>query len=287
MKKKRNILVLMGGPSSEYDVSLNTGREILRSLDMKKYIAHPVIVTKEGKWLLSSPNVFIDGKKSFQKHTTALAVHPFQNKETFPVGRIDAAFIAMHGRFGEDGTVQGFLEALRIPYTGSGVSASALGMDKPRSLAVFRQAGLLVPDFFVFSKKDWQSGRGAVTAEIIKKFRMPFVIKPTDAGSSVGVSIVRKKFELAGAIKKAFRSTDSVMAQTYIRGRELTCGVLENASGAITPLLPTEIIPNAGAFYDFSSKYNEGGSTHVIPPKNISENVIRRIQQSARVAHVS
>ena len=275
----------MGGPSPEHDVSLNTGREILKALDRKKYVAHPVTVTKEGMWLLSNAaRVHNQGGHSLKKRT-ALTLQPAHNKNSFPIKNIDVAFIAMHGRFGEDGTVQALLETFGIPYTGSGVLASALGMDKPRSLLIFRQAGLSAPDFCVFSKDDWKKRRSAVLSKILRSFRFPFITKPADAGSSVGVAIIKKKSELRHAILSAFRHSNTIMAQVFVKGKELTCGVLENRNGELEALMPTEIIPRPGDFYDYSSKYGDGGSTHLIPPKNMSPSVIGRIQAAACIAH--
>lgn len=141
--KKLNVVVLMGGPSAEHEVSLETGRVVLNSLDKNKYAAKPVLIPKNGKW---SPRILKN--------------------------RPDVAFIAMHGAYGEDGTIQGLLDAAGIPYTGSGVLASALAMDKVKSSQLFAHHGLAIPCFLPFTKTDWLKNRAKLISSIIKLFEV-------------------------------------------------------------------------------------------------------------------
>lgn len=248
----------MGGPSAERKISLATGKNIIAALDARKYSVRPVIIPKNG----------------------GLPALP----------KADVAFIAMHGKYGEDGTIQAILEALKIPYTGSGVLASALGMDKPRASAVFAAAGLTVPEFLLITKKDFK--RGVRLNAIIKRLRFPMVTKPADQGSSVGTSIVKNAHELKQGIREALRYSDRAIIQKFIRGREITCGVLETHPrptqtefGSVLPLPPIEIRPQKGKFYDYRSKYEDGGSEHIIPPPGLSKRTIKMIQNAACRAH--
>lgn len=241
----------MGGPPPEHEVSLNTGKEVCANLNTEKYLVSPLVIPKNGKWNL-------------------------------PRVKPDVAFIAMHGAYGEDGTIQGLLETAKIPYTGSGVLASALGMNKPRSCAIFREAGLNVPEFKVIMTERLnlhnRDYRGPTS------IGWPKVVKPANHGSSIGVHIVKNRKELHAGIHDAFRYSDRVMIQEFIKGREITCGVLEK-NNKLLPLPPMEILPKKGNFYDYKSKYDEGGSKHLIPPPGLSQKTIRAVQDAACRAH--
>lgn len=285
--KKKKIIVLMGGPSSEHEVSLNTGKEVIRNLDRHKYVADPVVITRDGNWLMPTGKKTLSGKTAVipKKGGRTLVLARQLALKKVKAKKLDAVFIAMHGEFGEDGTIQGLLESYGIPYTGSGILASALGMDKPRQAVLFRQAGLKVPEFIVLQKSEWRKNKKRILADGIENFSLPCVIKPANRGSSVGVSIVKSRKEFAGAIRSAFSYSDLIMVQKFIRGREITCGVLEGAAGKLHPMPPIEIMAKAGKFYDYQSKYAEGGSEHIIPPRNMPERLVKKIQDAACLAH--
>jgi len=288
----------MGGPSSEYEISIATGKKILSALDPTKYLVQPVIVTKERKWLIPplrasfaveapNPSGLIranSGTRTTEPIAAALVPHgEAQALHELQSGGVDVAFIAMHGEFGEDGTMQGLLEAVGIPYTGSGVLASALGMDKPRSRAVFQAAGLRVPDYFAFDRHEWKRDPRRVANDARQHFGLPLVTKPANRGSSVGVSIVHSAPNLESAIAEALAHSDTAMIERYIPGTEVTCGVLETEAGAI-PLQPTQIIPQERAFFDHHSKYTPGATEEITPPRLPAE-TIRRIQETGLTAH--
>lgn len=249
--KKIRIAVLSGGPSAEYAVSLNTGRQVMKNLDKKKYGARRVVISKTGKWALSP--VFI--KKNF-----------------------DAVFLAMHGEYGEDGTIQKILEKNKILFTGSGARASRLGMDKIRSGAVFRQAGLNVPRF-IKARNIFPFEKGG-----LRGISFPIVVKPNDRGSSVGTGVARNPKELAVKIKKARKFSGDILIQEYIKGREFTCGVLE-IGGRPRAFLPTEIIPKTSGFFDYFAKYTKGASQEITPPPNLLKIKIAELQKIALRAH--
>ena len=248
--KRLDVVVLAGGPSFEHEVSLKTAKMVAEKLNPEKYKARIVVVSETGEW-------------------------PEDIRETRP----DVVFIAMHGKYGEDGIVQKFLEDCGIPYTGSGVEASRLGMDKHRSLFLFKKNDLLVPDFAIVL-----GNRSLNVDKELPDFGFPVVVKPAGGGSSFGVTIVEKKEQLPAAFKEAFQFSDAAMIQEYIRGREVTCGVLDDGCENAIALQPTEIIPLQRTFFDFHSKYTPGASQEITPP-DLPAETIRAIQEIALKAH--
>jgi len=236
--RKLRVLVLGGGPSSEHEISLKTAEMVHKHLDRKKYEPMLASISRKGRWEL-------------------------------PVSKIksaaDVIFIAMHGEFGEDGTVQKILDDMKLPYTGSGFKASALGMDKIRSRQIFKSIDLAVPAF---------------------TDSFPAVVKPADRGSSVGVSVVKKRDDLKAAVEKAKTYSKNVMVEEFIGGTELTCGVLDDGKNNLTPLLPTEIVPKMGAFFDYASKYTESGSEEITPAR-VPPKILKECQDIALSAHVA
>ena len=318
MPKKR-IAVLMGGPSSEYEISLATGRKILSALDPERYFAQPVIVTRERQWLIPPMVGLVSGGSLAEEFLPADSPGCSERNPSVPSpaghsnilqnvgmsdappalglvpraedqalrdmrqGGVDVVFIAMHGEFGEDGTVQGLLEAMGIPYTGSGVLASALGMDKPRAYAVFRDTGLAVPDFFAIDRGAWREAGEGIRSRAEAAFGFPLVVKPANRGSSVGITIAASSADAEAGVAEAFRHADRVILQRYIAGTEVQCGVLETDAGTI-PLPPTEIVPKERAFFDYYSKYTPGATSEITPPR-LPADTIRRIQKTALLAH--
>ena len=234
ISKRKRIAVLMGGQSSEREISLRTGQAILKALQEKGYQAFPIDVGSD---------------------------IAFRLKEE----KVDIAFIALHGRLGEDGTIQGLLEVMGIPYTGSGVMASALSMNKVMSKKVFAFHEIPTPEF--------QYGDvAALKAKKIDeccKLGFPMVVKPGEEGSTIGITIVRKKNELAGAVKKASAFGDTLLFERFIRGREVTVGVLDGR-----PLPIIEIAPREG-FYDYHAKYTKGFTEYILPARLKKRNYAR------------
>jgi len=263
--KKIKVAVLMGGPSAEREVSLVTGKAIFNNLDRKKYLPTLVEMTKDGRF-------FILGKtKKFLN---------LQNKDR---KLFDIIFIALHGSPGEDGGVQGMLESLNIKYTGSGVLASALAMNKVYAAQIYLANSLPIPDFVHFKKDGWKRSPDKIINDIVSKVGFPMVVKPVDQGSAVGVSKVRSHDELKKVIEKTIKIFPWLMAQKFIKGQEATCGVLEKDWQAMI-LPPTHILPNMGEFYNYKSKYSIGGSTHICPA-DFGDIVNQQIQNLAIMAH--
>ena len=217
-----SVAVLHGGFSNEREVSLSSGRQVAAALREAGFEVRLVDVTDDLPALLS-----------------ALSPKP------------DAVFNALHGRFGEDGAIQGLLDFLGVPYTHSGVRASAVAMDKEMSKAMFAAAGLPVAKGAVVPIED------LVTADPMP---MPYVIKPVNEGSSVGVSIIRQGDNRRAEVMAAWRFGPAAMVEEFIPGRELTVAVMGDRALAVT-----DIIADAGTFYDYQSKYADGGSHHIVP----------------------
>jgi D-alanine-D-alanine ligase len=219
--KTKKIGVLMGGLSAEREVSLKSGAAVHRALVARGYSAVAIDVGRDIGRILAQESV-------------------------------DVAFICLHGRLGEDGAVQGLLEIMGIPYTGSGVLASALAMNKIFSKTVFQASGLTVARYRVLR-------RGESLDLTTLDFSLPVVIKPSQEGSSVGVSIVKAEAGIAAALAEAFRYDEEILVEQFIKGREIQVGILEErALGAI------EIVPK-NEFYDFEAKYTDGMAEHILP----------------------
>ncbi len=256
--KKKKVIVLVGGPSSEHAVSLKTGGKIFEYLDKKKYSASLVCVEKNGTWRFSARTRPISLVAAMQR---LLKMRP------------DIVFIAMHGAFGEDGRIQALLTLLNIPYTGSGVVASATAMDKVLSNYVYEHHGIPVPTYTVVTKNQFPT---------VSTF--PVVVKPVCGGSSIGISVAKNTAELRASLTHAFKESDRVLVQTRITGREITCGVLEDAKGAPFALPPTEIIPQSSHFFDYTAKYIPGRTVEITPAK-LSKVLTKKIQNLAQIAH--
>jgi D-alanine-D-alanine ligase len=257
MFKSLKIAVVCGGPSSEHEVSLNTAKMIMGSLDRTKYKPTLVTIKKTGLWAFGSKKPIDIGRAINELKT------------------YDFVFIAMHGVFGEDGRMQALLEWIGIPYSGSGVLSSAMAMDKGVSNDIYHSIGMNVPRYAVLNKKFKNNEY---------TFEGPAVLKPVNGGSSVGVLIVKSKREFQAALKKAFKEGDRVVVQQFIKGREFTCGILEDNNGVAFALPPTEIVPKSSKFFDYKAKYNNGGSLE-ITPANLSKSMTKNMQTIALEAH--
>lgn len=237
----KHVAVLMGGFSSERPVSLSSGNACADALEGEGYRVTRVDVGRDVGAVLS-------------------ALRP------------DVAFNALHGPFGEDGTIQGVLEYLEIPYTHSGVLASALAMDKAQAKHAAKAAGIPVADALVMDRKDFTN---------VHPMPAPYVVKPVREGSSFGVVIVREDQSHPPQIvtSSEWRYGDQVMVERYVYGRELTCGVMNGQALGVT-----EVVPTGPGFYDYDAKYVAGGSKHVIPAQ-ISPNIYQKIQAWSVKAH--
>jgi D-alanine-D-alanine ligase len=227
--------VLMGGPSPEYEVSLASGRRVLEAADPARYEVVPLVVPRTGAW--------------------------------FPPPDLDVAFIAMHGPYGEDGSIQGLLEFTGIPYTGSGVLASALAMDKRRSRQLFGFNGIPTPGYLAIAREELAWRETSLAAEVRSTLGFPCVVKPNGQGSSIGITIVRDAERLGPALDVAFGYGDSILVEECLKGTEITFGILDDAErGEPAALPPVEIVPRR-EFFDYEAKYTPGASEEICPAR--------------------
>jgi D-alanine--D-alanine ligase len=243
--KDKKIVVLMGGPSAETEVSLNTGKAILAALKEKGYNA-------EG-----------------------MELDPHHLVGQLQESHCDIVFNAVHGKFGEDGVLQGVLEMIGMPYTGSGVLASAVTMDKVVSKNIFMARGISTPRSQSYIKEDQKRD---LIKEIMQEFSLPVVVKSAAQGSSIGVSIVTKQENLQQALATAFEYSNDVLIEEFIKGRELTVAVWGNpADKQALPII--EIVPHSGT-YDYQSKYTKGATEYIVPAKLDAE-LTKSVQELA------
>jgi D-alanine-D-alanine ligase len=246
--KKLTVALIAGGISSEREVSLHGGDQIFEALDKKKY------------------NILrYDPKTDLQRLIS-------------DASRIDVAFINLHGPLGEDGTLQGLLDLLNIPYQGSGVIGSSIAMNKLVSKQLYERSGLPVPPYTVIERNNVGSAE-----DWAGKIGLPLVVKPVQGGSSIGVNIVRSKEALESAVTAAFAHDDTVMIETYIDGIEITGGVIGNNELEALPII--EIIPdNEHDFFDYEAKY-AAGVTREICPARIDAKLTEKARTYAKIAH--
>lgn len=241
---KKRIGVILGGRSAEREVSLKSGSAILASLKRSGYDAIPIEMDEKIAERIRNNNIGV-------------------------------AFIALHGPGGEDGSLQGLLEVMNIPYTGSGVLASGLGINKAASRKIFVYHNIQVPPFYA-AKRDDKSDLDLKLKAL--PFSFPLVVKPCCQGSSIGVSIVKEKEKFREAIEDAFKFDDEILIEKFIEGREIHVGILDNK-----PMGAIEIRPK-GEFYDYDAKYLPGMSDHIFPAP-LEDDVYRRVLEAGLKAH--
>jgi len=245
-KKSLKIGVISGGISSEREISLLTGKNIYQSLLESGYNA-----------------LFID------------LMDDFYSK----LKEINLAFLAVHGRYGEDGTAQGLLELMKIPYTGSGVLASAIAINKVMSKKILIYENIPTPEYIELNSASGE-GLKEMVSVIEKKFDYPIVVKPNSEGSTIGVNIVQKKDQLKHAVKEAIKYDNKILVEEYIKGRELTVSIIGREPVAL-PII--EIKPKSG-FYDYKSKYTKNMTQYIVPAE-LDKKVANRVSEMALKCH--
>ncbi|RXZ76719.1 D-alanine--D-alanine ligase [Paenibacillaceae bacterium] len=233
--------VIMGGVSSEREVSLQSGKEILAHLDRNQYVVYPIDISRREE--------LVD-----------------------KVNHLDIALLALHGTYGEDGTVQGTLETLGIPYTGSGVLSSSLCMNKNIAKKLLRYEGVPTPDWLCWSTMSEYS------AEAAGKLGYPLVVKPNSGGSSIGIRIVKQVEELRSAVEEALRWDNEAIIEQYIQGEELTCSMID---GELLPIIGIQ--PNGSEWFDYEAKYEDGGALEQVI--KLEPEVDERVRQAALASY--
>ena len=294
--KKLRIGILFGGRSGEHEVSLVSAASVISALDPQKYEVVPIGIAKDGRWLAGTAahkmlppfarraqgkpelgEVLRTGESvilSADPNVAALVPATQSRTETL---RVDVVFPVLHGTFGEDGAVQGLLDLAGLPYVGSGVLGSAVGMDKDVQKRLFLQAKLPVGEFLAVPRAEWEKSPAKTLSAIRKKFRFPMFVKPATLGSSVGMTKAHDVKELAKAMDFAGEFAQKILVERAIRGREIELSVLGNADPKAS--IPGEIVPHR-EFYDYSAKYLEEGTRLLIPAK-LSKAQVKKFQDYA------
>lgn len=300
--RRLNVMVLMGGSSSEREISLSTGRMILAALDSSRYEVSAIdtrdLLQLTARAESSGTYLTTEDKEEYEResatewkgaagalaassspaHTDILSVRP-QTADNRPP---DLIFIALHGKGGEDGTVQGMLDLMGLPYTGSGVLASALAMNKAMTKRLLHGEGIPVIDE-IQVRRGHVPDAAALAGQVGRKLGLPVFVKPNAEGSTVGCALVETTDQLLAAVEMALRHDPLALIERYVRGTEITVGVLGNAGDELEALPVIEIVPRA-AFYDFESKYADGGSDHIIPAR-LPERQLDEAQRIALLCH--
>ncbi|MFH0989265.1 MAG: D-alanine--D-alanine ligase family protein [bacterium] len=288
MPSKIRVGVIFGGRSAEHEVSLVSATSVMQALDRSKYTIVPVGITPEGRWLSSSDAIALLKQKANIDHLPEHLLIPDPRKrglvplQNSKVGvsplHIDVIFPLLHGTYGEDGTLQGLLELADIPYVGAGVLGSALGMDKIIQKQVLEHTGIPVAPGVWFLYEEFSLHQKKIVSDIERSLKYPCFVKPSNMGSSVGISKAHHRKELIDAIELAAQYDRKILVEKGIeRAREIECSVLGNDNPIAS--LPGEIIPS-NEFYDYDAKYVDGKSQAIVPA-NLPKRMMKTIQHYA------
>ena len=298
MAKKLRVGVIFGGRSGEHEVSIRSARAIVESIDRKKFDVVPIAITKEGKWLppagsaqllpaatqplLASSAIATTGDIALLGDPSHKGLISLQrDSQPLVAERLDVVLPALHGTYGEDGTLQGLLEMADVPYVGCGVLASACGMDKVTMKSLFVQAGLPICKHVWFLRSQWRNDPDKVLRKVIRELGLPCFVKPANLGSSVGVSRAKDKRSLSDAIELAAEYDRKIIVEEEVVAREIECAVLGNDEPKAS--LPGEyvIYDEAARFLDYTEKYSSTGNVSFVVPAPLTKAMTARIQKMA------
>jgi len=295
--KKLRVGVIFGGRSGEHEVSIRSARAIVESIDQRKFEAVPIAITKEGKWLAPAQSVQLlppavhdrmaaDGPAAGDvaligdpSHRGLISLE--SDSQSFVAEKLDVVFPALHGTYGEDGTLQGLLEMADVPYVGCGVLASSCGMDKVTMKSLFVQAGLPICKYLWFLRSQWRNDPAKVIRKVVADIGLPCFVKPANLGSSVGVSRATDKKSLTDAIDLAAQYDRKIIVEEELVAREIECAVLGNDEPKAS--LPGEYVVNdeASRFLDYTEKYTNTGRVSFVVPAPLSKAMTTKIQRMA------
>ncbi|MCT4607127.1 MAG: D-alanine--D-alanine ligase [Marinisporobacter sp.] len=291
MIKKINVAIVFGSKSGEHEISLMSATSVMKAIDQEKYNVLPVGITKEGHWMIyNGPTQDIEtgeweaiAKKEMKENPNEkVSVIPLSGEIQRLSDRVDVVFPVLHGPFGEDGTIQGLLEMIDLPYVGAGVLASAVGMDKIYTKKVFEHEGLPVGKYMTIMRKDFRENQQETINRIEKDFEYPVFLKPANLGSSVGITKAHNREELIKGIEKAGEHDRKILLEAFIHGREIECGVLGNDDPKAS--IVGEILPSH-EFYDYDAKYFDDGKSKMVIPANIPQEKAEEIRDQAVKAY--
>ncbi|MFE1319901.1 D-alanine--D-alanine ligase family protein [Kitasatospora phosalacinea] len=280
---KPRVAIVFGGRSSEHGVSVVTAASVLRSIDRSKYEVLPIGITHEGRWALVGDEparmAITDGRMpdvdqvaESVEGQVALPLAPGSREVVWSepgaapkvLGEVDVVLPLLHGPWGEDGTLQGLLELSGVPYVGSGVLASAVGMDKEFTKRIIESLGLYAGEYTVVKPREWESEAGRSAArERIAALGLPLFVKPCRAGSSIGITKVKDLADLDAAVEEARRHDPKVIVEKGVEGREIECGVLEFEDGPRASVAAEVLVDGDFEFYDFEAKYIDSSEVRI------------------------
>jgi D-alanine-D-alanine ligase len=272
VKRVLRVAVLAGGRSSEHEISLASAASVVAALDPDRYDVRTIEIGRDGRWALPAG----DRRAELPPATTAETLPVPADSAPATLGAVDVVLPILHGPFGEDGTVQGLCELAGVAYVGPGVLASSVCMDKDVFKTLMRGAGIPVARHVALRLGD----------PVTNPFGYPVFVKPANMGSSVGISKVREEGELEPAVALARRHDEKVMVEEFVEGTEIEVGVLGNLPSPVASL-PGQVVANNADWYDYSSKYDEGGSELVVPPPGLTDAQIAHARQLALDAFVA
>ncbi len=290
--------MIFGGRSGEHEISIRSAQAIVEAIDRKKFDVVPIAITKEGKWLAPSQSAqllpsavhdLLPPRTHEASGDVALLGDPshkglisLESNSQAPAGeKLDVVFPALHGPFGEDGTLQGLLEMADVPYVGCGVLASSCGMDKVTMKSLFVQAGLPICKHIWFLRSQWRSTPDKILRKVVSEIGLPCFVKPANLGSSVGVSRATDKKSLSKAIDLAAEYDRKIIIEEELVAREIECAVLGNDEPKAS--LPGEYVvyDEAARFLDYTEKYANTGHVSFVVPAPLSKSVTTKIQRMA------
>jgi D-alanine-D-alanine ligase len=295
---KLRVGVIFGGRSGEHEVSVRSARAIIEAIDRKKFDVVPIAITKEGKWLSPAQSTAllpaeVHGRLSQRanesngdiallgdpSHKGLISLQPDSGSNV--AEKLDVVFPALHGPFGEDGTLQGLLEMADVPYVGCGVLASSCGMDKVTMKALFVQAGLPICKHIWFLRSQWRSNPEKILRKVKAEIGLPCFVKPANLGSSVGVSRAVDKKSLAAAIELAAEYDRKIIIEEEVVGREIECAILGNDQPEAS--LPGEYVihEESARFLDYTEKYASTGNVSFVVPAPLSKSLTTKLQKMA------
>jgi D-alanine-D-alanine ligase len=277
--------VLFGGRSGEHEVSVVSAQHVMAAADRERFQVVPIGIAKNGAWLTPEETEAILARpdEPYRKAVTLCQGHGLlaRPQALEVLKRLDVVFPVLHGPYGEDGTVQGFLELAGVPYVGAGVAASAVGLDKALMNALFSQAGLPSPEYVVLTWHEWKKDPTEAARTLEGRLPYPMFVKPANGGSSVGITKVRSREDLHDAMTLASRYDRKAVVEAAVEGREIECAVLGNDEPEASPL--GEIVYSR-EFYDYEAKYLDP-NTKLIAPADVPEETEARIRDMALRAY--
>lgn len=296
-EKKLRVMVLYGGRSGEHEVSLRSAASVIHQLDPRRYEVVPVAIDRDGKWYLNSLALIQQAKAEslpVYKDVPSVMLPPYPggHLENLPQGpiqaqipseKVDVVFPVMHGTFCEDGTIQGFLELADIPYVGSGVLASAVGMDKEIAKRLAKEAGIPIVPYVPAKKETWAAQRNKLQERIEKELHYPVFVKPVNSGSSLGVHKVKKQEDLEAAVQDAFLYDSRILIERAMEAREIELSVLES----LEPGFPARVsvageIAPTHEFYTYEAKYLDEKGAKLIIPAVMDDRAMKTAQKLAQ-----